>query len=328
MSSENTTDEPKGEGKGPDREPIIAAIMASHSAPRSAVTADAASLIALAQSTMLSDIIELEDGSGIAFVSDGNGGLRREAIPALNPKLPDFIVGNATFNEPRSMMEYINRFKLSGAIVIADLAQRRFKAMLDYHERGGHAGLMEPTTKHNKHSATLLTPYDEDYAAWKAILTKEIPQAEFGIWFEDMLHTVYVPNDDELEDVGTKNARAGLIDPGELLDMLNTINIHRNVAVSSVVNNRDGTIKVRYEEEDAPEVMLPRDVLLSMPVFAGTERILLLAKLRYRVAQGGAVFFKWAIPGLPNIERFEFRKIGDDIVERANVPVLYGQTGS
>jgi hypothetical protein len=110
--------------------------------------------------------------------------------------------------------------------------------------------------------------------------------------------------------------------------MLNSIQIQRDVAVKSIVNSRDGTIKMRYEEADAADVLLPREVRLQMPVFAGTPEIALVAKLRYRVAQGGAVFFKWAIPGLPNIERAEFRKIGHDIAERANVPVLYGQTAS
>lgn len=291
-------------------------------APRSAVTADADQLIQLTRKTFVSDQIALENGDVVVFVGDGEHPMRREVLPALNPKLPDFLAGNVTFNEPDSMVEYIERFKLDGAMVVADLGQRRFRAFLDYHEARSGDGMTYPVTKHNKHAATLLTPYDDDYAAWKAILGKEVPQAEFGVWLEDMLHTVCQPDEDIPAGV------RGLVDPADLLDMLNTISIQRNIEVKSAVNNRDGTIRLRYEEEDASDVELPREVLLRMPVFAGTAPILLLAKLRFNVKPGGAVVFKWAIPGLPNIERFEFRKIGDDIAARNNVPVLYGATGS
>jgi len=284
-----------------------------NTAPRSAVTVDFADLASWVQSRQISEPITLENGDTLYFVG-GNDGVREVRVAALNPVAPDFITASQVFNEPDSLVTYLQAFNTDTALVIADLAGRKFVAQIDYHDRNGpHL---------NKHHATLVTPYDDDYEAWRNVIGKEIPQADFGNWFEDMLHTVYVPTDDELEHGG----RAGLVSPGDLLDMLNTIQIQRNVAVKSVVNSRDGTIKMRYEEDDAADILLPREVLLQMPIFAGTPEIALLAKLRYRVAQGGGVFFKWAIPGLPNIERSEFRKIGHDISDRASVPVLYGLT--
>lgn len=285
-----------------------------NTAPRSAVTVDFADLASWVQNHLISEPVTLENGDTLYFVG-GPSGVSEFVVNALNPKAPDHITGAEVFNEPESVVTYLQAFDTGTTLVIADLAGRKFVAQIDYHDRNGpHL---------NRHHATLVTPYDDDYAAWKAVIGKEIPQAEFGNWFEDMLHTVYRPNGDE-----EAGGAAGMVDPSDLLDMLNSIQIQRDVAVKSIVNSRDGTIKMRYEEEDAADILLPREVLLQMPVFAGTPEINLLAKLRYRVAQGGAVFFKWAIPGLPNIERGEFRKIGHDISERANVPVLYGQTGS
>jgi len=286
-----------------------------NTAPRSAVVVDFADLASWVQRHLVSEPVKLENGDTLYLVG-GPDGVREVKVNALNPVAPDFITGSETFNEPDSLVTYLQAFNTDTTLVIADLAGRKFVAQIDYHDRNGpHL---------NRHHATLLTPYDDDYAAWKKVIGQDIPQAEFGNWFEDMLHTVYVPTDDELEHGG----RAGMVAPGDLLDMLNTIQIQRNVEVKSVVNTRDGTIKMRYEEDDAADILLPREVLLQMPIFAGTPEIALLAKLRYRVAQGGGVFFRWAIPGLPNIERNEFRKIGHDISERANVPVLYGLTGS
>ncbi len=295
---------------GPD-DALMAALMSS--APRSAVTADAVSLIALAKAMFVSEEYELLNGDVVVFVSDGNGGLRREVLPALNPTLPDFISATELFYEPDSLIEYLSKYATASALALADLTNKRFAVRIDYHDLSG-PGV-------NKHHAGLITPYDEDYAAWKKVLGVEVAQAEFGVWLEDMLHTVCTPDED------IPSGR-GLIDPADLLDMLNTISIQRNIEVKSVVNSRDGTIKLRYEEDDASDVELPREVLLKMPIFAGTAPILLLAKLRFNVKPGGAVVFKWAIPGLPNIERAEFRKIGDNIRDRAGVPVLYGQTGS
>lgn len=282
-------------------------------APRSAVVVDFADLASWVSRHLISEAVKLENGDTLYLVG-GADGVREVRVPALNPVKPDHISAGEVFNEPDSLVAYLKSFNLTTTMVIADLQARKFVAQIDYHDKDGpHV---------NQHKAVLLTPYDDDYAAWREVIGKEIPQADFGNWFEDMLHTVYVPTDDELEHSG----RAGLVSPGELLDMLNAIQIQRNVAVKSVVNSRDGTIKMRYEEDDAADILLPREVLLQMPVFAGTSEIGLLAKLRYRVATGGGVFFKWAIPGLPNIERNEFRKIGHDINERADVPVLYGMT--
>ena len=291
-----------------------------NTAPRSAVVVDFADLASWVSRHLISDPVKLEDG-GTLYLVGGPDGVREIKVDALNPVAPDFITATQTFNEPDSLVTYLQAFNTDTTLVIADLAGRKFVAQIDYHDRNGpHL---------NRHHSTLLTPYDDDYAAWRNVIGKEIPQEEFGNWFEDMLHTVARPSETELEAMTDGRAvPAGLVDPADLLDMLNSIQIQRNVAVKSVVNSRDGTIKMRYEEDDAADILLPREVLLQMPIFAGTPEIALLAKLRYRVAQGGGVFFRWAIPGLPNIERNEFRKIGHDISERANVPVLYGLTGS
>lgn len=291
-----------------------------NTAPRSAVVVDFADLASWVERHLISEPVVLENGDTLYLVG-GADGVREVKVAALNPKAPDHITGAEVFNEPDSLVTYLQAFDTTTTLVIADLAGRKFVAQIDYHDRNGpHL---------NRHHATLSTPYDDDYAAWRTVIGKEIPQAEFGNWFEDMLHTVAAPNESELEAIADgRPVRAGLADPADLLDMLNSIQIQRDVAVKSVVNTRDGTIKMRYEETDAADILLPREVLLQMPVFAGTPEIYLVAKLRYRVAQGGGVFFKWAIPGLPNIEREEFRKIGHDISDRASVPVLYGQTGS
>lgn len=291
-----------------------------NTAPRSAVVVDFADLASWVARHLVSDPVKLENGDTLYLVGDGAGGMREVAVPALNPVAPDFITGSETFNEPDSLVTYLQAFDTETTLVIADLAGRKFVAQIDYHDRNGpHL---------NRHHATLLTPYDDDYAAWRTVIGKEIPQAEFGNWFEDMLHTVAQPSEDELQAIDDgRPVRTGLVSPADLLDMLNSIQIQRDVAVKSVVNQRDGTIKMRYEETDAADILLPREVLLQMPVFAGTPEINLLAKLRYAVKPGtGAVVFKWAIPGLPNIERNEFRKIGNDIADRASVPVLYGLT--
>lgn len=282
---------------GPAAEQSATALL--NTAPRSAVVVDFADLASWVERHMVSEPVVLENGDTLYLVGTPDG-VKEVRIDALNPMLPKHISARKTFNEPDSFVRYLKAYGLENAIVMADLLQRNFVAELDYHSAAG------PNT--NQHVAVLLTPYDEDFAAWRNYLGKYIPQADMANFLEDMLHTVATP------------------EPADLLDMLNTIQINRNVAIKSVTNTRDGTIKLRYEEEDAADILLPRDIELQMPIFAGTAEISLRAKLRYDVKPGGAVLFQFSIPGLPTIERNEFRKMGQHIEDDANVPVLYGQT--
>lgn len=255
----------------------------------------------LAAQTFVEQQPDLEDGSALIFAHKD---MTPHKFPSLNPPLPDFVTQAESFIEPASMIGYIERFKTPTTICIAALANTTITAFLDYHEASNGVAA---APGRNRHKVTLTAPYDADYARWKKIFGMQVPQLELGEFLEEMLHTIAHP------------------EGGALMDTINTISINRSVAVRSAVNTRSGTIKLTFDESDAADVELPREIKLVMPVFAGTEPVEITAKIRYRLPPGqrGAVNFVLMVPGLDKIERDQFRAIGDDIADQCAIPVFY-----
>lgn len=263
--------------------------------------------IKLIRETFVSEPINQQNGSQVIFAANG---LQRHEIAALNPTLPDEIAGALTFIEPASLIGYTNLYKRSSAICLAYPGALAFIVRLDYHTPNS-GELVEAGPATNKHTAQLDTPYDPDYAKWKQVFGTLIPQESFATFIEDMAHTIITP------------------DAGRLQEIVLDLQVHRNVAFKSAINQRDGTAKLQFEEEDANggatsqgDIILPSSIVLTMPVFQGGQPIEITAKLRYRLERG-VLRFLIVPPGLEKIERDEFVAIGDTIKEACDIPVFY-----
>jgi len=276
-----------------------------------AKASDLEATIKLIRETFVSEPINQQNGSQVVFTANG---LQRHEIVALNPTLPSDIAGALTFIEPASLIGYTNKYKRASALCLAYPGALAFIVRLDYHEpneRGPNGEtLVDAAPATNKHTAQLDTPYDPDYAKWKQVFGTLIPQEAFATFIEDMAHTVITP------------------DAGRLQEIVLDLQVHRNVAFKSAINQRDGTAKLQFEEEDNggatshSDIILPSSIVLTMPVFQGGPPIEITAKLRYRLERG-VLRFLIVPPGLEKIERDEFVAIGDAIKDACDIPVFY-----
>lgn len=247
--------------------------------------------------------VSTPDGGSVVFHAMG---VTAHRIAPLDATLPQRVTQAETVVEPASFVDYVNRFKTATTISRASLSRNSIEAVLDYHDKtDGKAGAKPGATTHK---ATLNCPFDVDYAAWKKKFGEGLGQLEYAEFIEDMLHTIARP--------------AG----ADLLDAISDLKVDRGIKFKSGLNQSNGTVKLTYEEEDATggggSVSIPQEIVIVCPVFQGTEAIQITAKLRYRLDRG-AIKFVIAVPGLPKIERDEFRKIGEDIRTSTETPVFY-----
>lgn len=270
------------------------------------VARDIAEILAIGEARAAPPPRENPDGSITHFMAEG---LRAHTVPALNPRLPDFVRQAETVVEPASFIDYVTQFKSSTAICRASLGHNRIEAVLDYHGRARETG-DGAVPGRAAHSVTLLCPFDVDYAKWRGVLGRFLPQEKMIAFIEEMIHTVAAPP------------------AADLLEAMADIQIERLVRFKSARNDRNGNIRFTYEEQDDGgttrngEFSLPEHVEIVVPIFQGGNPQRLTAKLRHRMDKGDLVL-SLAVPGLENIEREAFRAIGEDVRSKTATPVFY-----
>jgi Uncharacterized conserved protein (DUF2303) len=255
--------------------------------------------------------IILADGRTILLHS---ATLRLHEIAALNPVLPDHVIGSEVVIEEDSFIAYVLQFASSTAVCKASLAKNQIEAVLDYHGRareGGEAVNDGAVPQRLAHKATLQCPYDLDYAKWKAVFGKPLEPKTLAYFVEDMIHTI-----------GTPPA-------ADLLEAVNDFKLERVVRFKTARSDRSGTISFGYEETDVEgggehdgTIKLPQEIEIIVPIFQGGNPIQLKAKLRY-VMDKGKLSFILAVAQLDKIERDTFRNIGERVARETKLPVFY-----
>lgn len=233
--------------------------------------------------------------------------MREVVVRALNPKLPDDIAADQEFVEPDSFAGYVNLFKTASTILFASLegnATPLIEAAIDYHN--GSDGTKGGTPNRCNHHATLLCPFDPDFVSWKAKMDEPLSQAELSHFLEDMMHTIATP-------------------PGaNLLEAINDLNMVKDVTFKSYKNDRDGSVRLTYDEEvgNSGSLVLPEEIGLVLPIFRGAGNVSINVKLRIRLDRGKCSFLLVA-PMLHKTIRDEFRNIVEDAATITERPAFY-----
>ncbi len=263
------------------------------------------------QSLFVSDVYKLGDGRDVIFHASRDGGMVPVFVEPLDKPLPDRITASETFIEPDSLIAYIEAFRRPEMIAKASLSNRTIVVVLDYHTpvetpEGGTLTLPAEVGA-GTHKATLDCLFDPDFAKWKALFDKPIPQEAFGDLVEDMIHTIADPA------------------AAELITAVRDIEIDRVSKIKSKINKRDGTTNLILEEVDTAKTTsysIPTAVTLAVPVFQGGPLVGIMCYLRYSIDQQG-LKFKLVPPGLEKTIRDEFRRIAEEVRRDTSVPIYY-----
>lgn len=251
-----------------------------------------AAIIANAQAAVNRPAIDHEDGGKHILVPEG---FELHKVPALNPKLPDFIAERRVFVEQQSFVDYLKAFASGDeARIFAKPERGAMEAHLDYHIPG------EP--RPNQFVATFDCKFDENWKRWREIDRKEIGQVEFAYFVEEMMHTIGSP------------------DGMSLLEMAQHLKIHRSMVMKSSKRLSDGTVDFEFSETDETSVKgghakVPEEITIVSPIYMMRPAQSVVAKLRTRADKGQPLKFRIDILNRSLIELEAFNKMRLEVAD-------------
>lgn len=177
-----------------------------------------------------------------------------------------------TIRDAESFITYVRRFSDSDSLVFANLGDRTFTAVLDYHRSAGDA-------QWGEHRAAMTCLLTEDWKRWMAQDKKPVSQVEFAQFIEDNLPNIALPTG------------------SDLLGMTQNLYAKKDVQFASSVRLDNGEHQLTFNENvtattgEKGTLSIPQSFTLGIEPFEGAGLYSVEAKFRYRITDGR--LFMW-----------------------------------
>jgi uncharacterized protein YfdQ (DUF2303 family) len=215
--------------------------------------------------------------------------------------------GTVKVLDAASFIEYYGLFSDEHSRVFADETKSRVLAVLDYHGTGENA------PRWGQHRLTLDLRYSEEWAAWTGRngQARKMTQVEFAEFMEDNAPDIVNPN------------------AATMLEMARTLQAKTDVDFSSAVRLNNGQVQLKYTEQikgtyGNGNVDIPEEFTIAIPVYVGTPRVTIRARLRYRLVSG-KLFIWYDLLRPSDVERNAFIGVLDTIKDGLKVNVINGE---
>ena len=174
-----------------------------------------------------------------------------------------------TMHDAESFCAYVKRFKSQHTQIFADVNAPVLRAIIDYHNPNGDAGLAD-------HQCIFAVAHSEEWKRWREIDGKVLSQAEFADFVEENYADIHEP------------------EPAKFLEIVTNVQNRRKISFSSGIRLSDGTHQISFTEEDDTKakgyIAVPSEFTLALPIFNGGARYKVRALLRYRIKDGRILF--------------------------------------
>lgn len=211
-----------------------------------------------------------------------------------NMPFPRMVRKRISFTDVASFVDYFNLFKDSykpRLFTTGSNAGMSIFCVLDYDGPGrpyhNEAGepidkVSEPLPMWNRHTALLNLCYHSDYATLRASDNKFFGQEEFALFVEENTHLFTTP------------------DGATMLELAQELKGARNASFQSGKRLANGQIKIEYIEQlEAKGVRrdfeIPEYLIMNMPIFEGFAAQEIKAAFRWRMDDGGKVYFAYRL---------------------------------
>ena len=187
-----------------------------------------------------------------------------------------------------SFLSYLDRFADETTIVFANPAASTLRAVLDYHAAD------EPSWC--SHHLTYTCPLSLEWQAWKANSGKLLPLADFADHIERNLPDIVAP------------------DAATVLEISRGLTGKKDVKFTTSQRLEDGSFQLAYEENVSAASAkgnhkVPPMLTLGLRPYIGAEPFQIDARLRYRVADGGALLIGYELVRPERVLETKFAEI-------------------
>ena len=224
--------------------------------------------------------------------STGNGRVDVQSIKGLIDEwrmAPDRRKGTARTHTLSSFVELVNRHKDVDTAIFADLLSQTCSvtAVVDYHTMDGQP-------RFGQHRIGYQWPTSPEWSAWQKANGLSMSQADWCAFVEDHIAELAAPTADEIAQFGGM-FQTSIATPAELIQLSRGMSITVESRVKEVRVLQTGESQVVYEEThragDGGVLTVPGLFVAQIPLYLGAAPDRLIARLRYRKAEGRLAWF-------------------------------------
>jgi len=205
--------------------------------------------------------------------------------------------GTADLTTIDSFIALVNRFKQDNSAIFAldDPQEARLTAIFDYHPAVTDA---QDEARNLRHRAIYNFPLSDEWKAWSAKNAEAMSMTDFAAFLEDRIVDVVAdaePTTDAAKAfVAAINGR--MATPTKLIELARGLQVYENSVLKEARNLSSGEGQLTFDSQhvgaDGKPLQVPNLFMICIPIFARSPDFYrLLARLRYRKAQGGLVFW-------------------------------------
>jgi uncharacterized protein YfdQ (DUF2303 family) len=250
-------------------------------------------------------------------VIDGPHGARHILVPegfrleaAHDPHaLPPHIIKTAVVVDQRtSLSAYVNRFSDDRSILIADYDAGSIQAVLDWHVDNDSKNELPCAAQPRQHTCTHKLRPSEEFKRWAEMENSFHGQAEFAAFLEENAVDVTEP------------------EPAVLIEISRDLEGTQGVTFKSSTRLENGDRSFVYETETRAkgDIKVPREFVLSIPLYEGEEPVPLRCAFRWRINDGQLQMgFIWR--RVEYQRRAHFAQIATAASEETGRPVFFGR---
>jgi uncharacterized protein YfdQ (DUF2303 family) len=268
---------------------------------------DVASIAQLAREGTAAEIVNAKNGRQLMLHNPGLAVVDVTSQHGLLSSRPEYVKQTVNIQKTMSLVDYINRYKLTETTIFANINTDRIDAVIDYHGPG-----VDPSeADYLAHRTNMQLQKSEEWKLWVSIDKKLMGQLDFARFVEENASDIEAPS------------------AGELLDTVRDLQANRKVnftkAVRTASDNENFEFTVDNEAKTRGGLEIPTKFLLRLPVYFGEPPVLLSAFLRWKIdPEQGGLQLGISINRAEFVRQEEFQRIAREVSEATERPVIYG----
>jgi len=232
---------------------------------------------------------------------------------------PERVRGVANVDTLASFNELVNRHKGATTAVFASIDGKALRAVIDYHGPGA-------SPRFGHHSIVYSFPLSPEWADWNAKNGAVLTQSQWAEFIEDHVADLSSPTDGERSEF-ERLFQTKFALPSDMIQMSRGMSIAVESRVKEVRTLQSGEVEVSYEEVHkdgtGARLTVPGLFVVSIPLFVGSERERLIARLRYRKQDARLVWF-YQFYRANDVFKAAMERDAQTVKAACEVPVFYG----
>lgn len=212
--------------------------------------------------------------------------------------------GMVTVLDVGSFCEYYSLFSDENSRAFANEQSASILAILDYHCAG------ENSARWGSHRINLALRHSEEWSRWKGNDGTRTNQMDFAEFIEDNAPDIVTP------------------DPATMLEVARDLSAKTEADFGSAIRMQNGSVQFKCSEQikgtfGAGNVEVPERFVIAIPVYVGSERVKITARLRYRI-NAGKLSFWYDLLRAEAVRRDAFLDVQKSIADTLGIRIING----